>query len=583
MVPHPARFDTAVFIDLENLLKGYALSAEQMARLDFRQLLAQIREREALVGQFAMARAYANWQTYKVAPLQRTFTDLGIAQEHVQAVSGTQKNLCDIAIATDVMDVLHSKPHLRTFVLVTGDGGFAWLVRRLHEYGKAVVVASYPAQMNEALRSLADAFIEIEDPTGLRQADYHSQDPAARALLDDLGRIYANRVAQAEVELFGRRLFARMPDLELPRKALEAGVPLGKLQTWVEEVMDGFRHEALGFTTFSEWVKQMAEGKQWELVLSGTEQRLCFRTQPLATPTLTQRVELGDAYKGKAQPLATPANPASSAAVPATLPEPPAKKASAKKGKDPLADALAKAQAVLEALDKELDFDQGELLEDVAKALEKRLPGCKPYALGLEGFEHLAKLAGQELELAEFAPQAKFDKPLMAYAGSKLRGYIRVEPIGPAEVHSQGHYKAALQQANLMQEGGGFMPYFRLHGPEMTRAVARQLYEHRDKRRSIDEWKALLEDKLKPEPELASLGSYLGHHVLHTVLAYQAAKCFDSQPKGSQVRDQTHMLDATSYYSANKLIEHLRATCADKIAKLIDTPAKEEILKSVVG
>lgn len=50
------------------------------------------------------------------------------------------------------------------FVIVSGDGGFSAVARKLHEYGKYVIACGYKSSTNQVLESMCDYFIGIDDP-----------------------------------------------------------------------------------------------------------------------------------------------------------------------------------------------------------------------------------------------------------------------------------------------------------------------------------------------------------------------------------------------------------------------------------
>ncbi len=69
-------------------------------------------------------------------------------------------------LAIDVMELAQSRPTLQVFVIVSGDGAFAALAKKLHEYGKTVIGCAYEVQINRILKSVCDRFIPIPAPHG---------------------------------------------------------------------------------------------------------------------------------------------------------------------------------------------------------------------------------------------------------------------------------------------------------------------------------------------------------------------------------------------------------------------------------
>jgi hypothetical protein len=96
--------------------------------------------------------------------LRREMTENGIEPRQIFGFDPEGlKNAADIELVIDAMDLAYLRPEIRTYVLVTRDGGFASLARKLHELGKSVVVCSGP-RCSHALRSVADRFIYLPEP-----------------------------------------------------------------------------------------------------------------------------------------------------------------------------------------------------------------------------------------------------------------------------------------------------------------------------------------------------------------------------------------------------------------------------------
>ena len=155
-------FDTVVLFDVENLLghpKGWKEAATE---LSFGDILAQLRlDESGLTGRFAVSRAYANWSLPELSTLRREMTEYGVEPRQIFAFDAAgKKNAADIELVIDALDLAYSRPGVSTFVLVTRDGGFSSLGRKLHELGKAVVICA-DGQCSKSLRAVADAFVEL--------------------------------------------------------------------------------------------------------------------------------------------------------------------------------------------------------------------------------------------------------------------------------------------------------------------------------------------------------------------------------------------------------------------------------------
>jgi uncharacterized LabA/DUF88 family protein len=165
------QFNTVILYDLENLLKGYGFSPKLLQELSLKTIMKEIEATKG-IHKVAIQRAYANWGDSRLGTLKTEMLELGIDPIHIFGVSGQNKNIADIQLAIDAMDIMHTKPFIDVFVIVSGDGGFASLVKKLHEYGKTVVGCAYKKTTNKVFKNVCDHFVGIEDPEGELRDDY---------------------------------------------------------------------------------------------------------------------------------------------------------------------------------------------------------------------------------------------------------------------------------------------------------------------------------------------------------------------------------------------------------------------------
>jgi uncharacterized LabA/DUF88 family protein len=157
-------FNTAIFYDIENLLKGYSFSYQLLANLSLKEIMGSIKQTNRL-GQVAVQRAYANWSDSRLANMRFEINELGIDPIQVFGFSRDQKhNAADIQLAIDAIDLAHVRPAVEVFVIVSGDGGFASLAKKLHEYGKTVIGCAYKKATNRVFQAVCDDFVWINDP-----------------------------------------------------------------------------------------------------------------------------------------------------------------------------------------------------------------------------------------------------------------------------------------------------------------------------------------------------------------------------------------------------------------------------------
>jgi uncharacterized protein (TIGR00288 family) len=145
----------AVFIDLENLAMGF--QNQRKAKFEIQKVLERLVEK----GKLIVKKAYADWSRYQgyTAP----FHEAAIELIEIPKRSQTGKNSADIRLVVDAMDLAWSKPHVDTFVIVSGDSDFSPLVSKLKENNKHVIGLGMKGSTSDLLRDNCDEFIYYED------------------------------------------------------------------------------------------------------------------------------------------------------------------------------------------------------------------------------------------------------------------------------------------------------------------------------------------------------------------------------------------------------------------------------------
>ncbi len=156
---------TAIFYDIENLIKGYNIKAADVAKISLGAIQAHIRQAYP-IERVLLQRAYANWSDARLGSLRREMHQLGIEPVQVFGFSyENRKNAADIQLAIDVVDLIFQDDRFDTFVIVSGDGGFGSLAKKLRQYGKTVIGCAYEDAAGKSFQAICDAFVHIPDPT----------------------------------------------------------------------------------------------------------------------------------------------------------------------------------------------------------------------------------------------------------------------------------------------------------------------------------------------------------------------------------------------------------------------------------
>src|SRR5205085_10306672 len=73
------------------------------------------------------------------------------------------KNSADIRMVVDALDLCYTKPHVETFVILSGDSDFSPLVTKLRENNKTVIGVGVKNSTSDLLTSACDEFIFYDD------------------------------------------------------------------------------------------------------------------------------------------------------------------------------------------------------------------------------------------------------------------------------------------------------------------------------------------------------------------------------------------------------------------------------------
>lgn len=155
--------NAAIFYDIENLIGGYG-NPEMLATLSLSSIYNEIKK-SIQDAKILIQKAYANWSNPALSILKGDIVELGIDPIQMFGFGkASQKNASDIQLAVDAIETLFTKNYIDTFIIVSGDGGFSTLAKKIHEYGKYVIGCAYNKTVNKIFASVCDDFIWIESP-----------------------------------------------------------------------------------------------------------------------------------------------------------------------------------------------------------------------------------------------------------------------------------------------------------------------------------------------------------------------------------------------------------------------------------
>ena len=151
---HPP--ETALFIDFENI--RYSVLNTYHREL-CGSMLMEIGRRYGLV---TLARAYADFEEHPQR-VQRDLQVSGITAVNVSSLQGGDrpKSGADTEMLMDMFEALLDRPHLQTYVLMTGDRRFIRMVTMIrNRYGKSVVIAGVRGSVSNDLIEAAGGHFE---------------------------------------------------------------------------------------------------------------------------------------------------------------------------------------------------------------------------------------------------------------------------------------------------------------------------------------------------------------------------------------------------------------------------------------
>ncbi|MGC8859504.1 MAG: NYN domain-containing protein [Ignavibacteria bacterium] len=280
------KFNTAILYDIENLIGGYGKS-DMLATLSLKDIFNEIKKKET--GKIAIQRAYANWSDPRLNILRGDIVELGI--EPIQMFGfgkGSQKNASDIQLAIDAIDIAYTKSAIEVFVIVSGDGGFSSLAKKLHEYGKMVIGCAFKRTANKVFEAVSDDFIWIEEPkdellvtktTNLGAT--LNNDPIVLSFIKKYKPIQSPN--RADIIKVSKEIFNFLAD---NRDAVglmsSVGLNISVLSQLLDYRFIGFNYFQLGFVKFTDFIRFASYQTKCKLVFKApSEYRLVLSATKL--------------------------------------------------------------------------------------------------------------------------------------------------------------------------------------------------------------------------------------------------------------------------------------------------------------
>lgn len=153
----------AVFCDFENI----AIGVREVHFPSFE--VNMVTERLLDKGKILVKKAYADWERYR--SYCRSMHEAGFELFEIPHVSYSGKNSADIHLVVDALDLCYTRPHIDTFVILSGDSDFSPLVRKLRVNDKTVIGIGVKKSSSNLLIECCDEFIYYDDLVRRRQGN----------------------------------------------------------------------------------------------------------------------------------------------------------------------------------------------------------------------------------------------------------------------------------------------------------------------------------------------------------------------------------------------------------------------------
>src|SRR4051812_40306557 len=155
MAGQPEITNMALFCDFENIALG--VRDAKYAQFD----ISKVLERLLLKGSIVVKKAYCDWDRYK--EFKAAMHEAAFELIEIPHVRQSGKNSADIRMVVDALDLCYTKPHVDTFVILSGDSDFSPLVAKLRENNKVVIGVGVKNSTSDLLASACDEFIFYDD------------------------------------------------------------------------------------------------------------------------------------------------------------------------------------------------------------------------------------------------------------------------------------------------------------------------------------------------------------------------------------------------------------------------------------
>jgi uncharacterized protein (TIGR00288 family) len=247
----------AVFCDFENVALG--VKDAKYAAFD----IGRVLERLLLKGDIVVKKAYCDWARYKdfKGPMHEAAFEL-IEIPHVR-VSG--KNSADIRLVVDALDLCYTKPHIDSFVIISGDSDFSPLVSKLRENNKTVIGVGVKNSTSDLLTANCHEFIYYDDL--IREQDKQRQAKAKRKRSSSKKTAKKQPSGEEDLKQEAFDLVTEVIDDLMKERGAQEKVWGSMVKQTLKRRKPGFNESYHGFRGFGQLLEEAEKRKLLELEL----------------------------------------------------------------------------------------------------------------------------------------------------------------------------------------------------------------------------------------------------------------------------------------------------------------------------
>ncbi|MET4782639.1 NYN domain-containing protein [Glaciihabitans sp. UYNi722] len=217
-------------------------------------------------GSIVISRAYADWSATVNASYQKQLIDRAVDLTQLFTTTQQMKNGADIRLAVDVVEDLFRLDDITHVVIVAGDSDYIALAQRCKRLGRYVVGIGVAGSTSKSLAAACDEFADYDALPGISDAAQVAavdEEESAPSRPERKTTITRPATTTAPGSKNAPTRLSPRAATSLLRRALTLGLAKtdsdwmqsSEVKTQMRRMDPAFNESALGFTSFTEFVK----------------------------------------------------------------------------------------------------------------------------------------------------------------------------------------------------------------------------------------------------------------------------------------------------------------------------------------